>query len=314
MKVIQLVLNISLAALLVGCKTTIPVTEPKIQSITERLELGGSNDVFVIAHRACWQESPENSVSAINECINAGIDMVEIDVRQTADGHLILMHDETVDRTTNGSGRVDQLTLESIKKMRLKAQDGGPESLVSDGAVPTLREVLNAAKAKIYINLDIKADLYEKAFELLEETETTDQILMKMVALPNDPKLRTAKFLGRTAFMPIIRQCREAEKGICSPDLNEVLPGYFDLDPVAYEIVFQSEDYLRDGLSLMKSDRARIWVNTLQAHHAAGHLDAEAAQNPDAHWGYLMDLGANMIQTDKPIVLIEYLRSKGLHK
>src|SRR5690606_30766812 len=83
-----------------------PAGHARIEDLRRRLETPRADDVMVVAHRACWKEAPENSVAAIQDCIEMGVDMVEIDVQATADGQLVLMHDDTVDRTTNGSGRV----------------------------------------------------------------------------------------------------------------------------------------------------------------------------------------------------------------
>ena len=60
--------------------------------------------ILVVSHRADWRNAPENSLQAIQNCIDMGVDMVEIDLKRTKDGHLILMHDKTIDRTTTGKG------------------------------------------------------------------------------------------------------------------------------------------------------------------------------------------------------------------
>ena len=91
-----------------------------IAQLKDRLENPQKNDVMVTAHRACWRYSPENSLKGIEECINMGVDMIEIDVRMSKDGHLIVIHDETVDRTTNGKGEVADLTLNELRKLKLR--------------------------------------------------------------------------------------------------------------------------------------------------------------------------------------------------
>ena len=78
-----------------------PIT---INDLIENLEDSNNKEIMVIAHRGDWRNAPENSIQAIKSCIDMGVDMVEIDVRETKDGHLVLMHDETIDRTTNASG------------------------------------------------------------------------------------------------------------------------------------------------------------------------------------------------------------------
>ncbi len=296
-----------------GCISRDVEANDKLTALKRRLEFPKSGGVMVVAHRSCWRDSAENSLTAVATCIQQGVDMVEIDVHRTGDGYLVSIHDDTVDRTTNGSGPVAEMTLAEIRALRLKKGEGGPQAPLTGWQVPLLEEMLLAAKGKILINLDVKEAVYDEALALVEMLGMTDQVLIKMVALPGEESLQTAAFLGKTYFMPIIRQCRPEKVGmICSKDLSDVLPGYQQFSPVAYEIVFHQEDYLLDGIGEVKKQNRRLWVNTLQRHHAAGHMDHKAIANPDAHWGHLIDLGADMIQTDNPFELVDYLKARGL--
>lgn len=118
---------------------------------------------------------PENSLEAIRQAVSAKADMIEIDVRMTSDGVLVLMHDKDIERTTTGSGAVSALTYEELKKIRLKSG-----SHVSDETLPTLQEALLAGKGQIYFNLDIanKDIPAHKIVALLEETGMTGQVLL----------------------------------------------------------------------------------------------------------------------------------------
>ena len=78
---------------------------------------GKSNYVMIFAHRGNWRGAPENSLQAYKQCIDGGIDGVEIDVHMTKDSAIVMMHDDTVDRTTTGTGLVSDYTLEEIKKL-----------------------------------------------------------------------------------------------------------------------------------------------------------------------------------------------------
>jgi glycerophosphoryl diester phosphodiesterase len=84
---------------------------------------GKSNYVMIFAHRGNWRGAPENSLQAYKQCIDGGIDGVEIDVHMTKDSAIVMMHDDTVDRTTTGTGLVSDYTLEEIKKLNLKKYD-----------------------------------------------------------------------------------------------------------------------------------------------------------------------------------------------
>ncbi len=114
--------------------------------------------IWVCAHRAQTYygkrigDIPENSIEAIQRAFEAGAEMVEIDVRTTADGELVLMHDETIDRMTNGSGPVGEISLAMLKRLNLKDSDGN----LTSNRVPTLAEALVAGRGKVYFDLDLK--------------------------------------------------------------------------------------------------------------------------------------------------------------
>ncbi len=101
---------------------------------------------LVISHAACAGHAPENTLAGIRKAIELGSEAIEIDVQLSADGVPVLMHDLTVDRTTNGSGEVAELTA-----AELQALDAGGEP------VPTLAEVLDLTKSKVLLVMEIKA-------------------------------------------------------------------------------------------------------------------------------------------------------------
>ncbi|HEX7367240.1 MAG TPA: glycerophosphodiester phosphodiesterase family protein [Pelobium sp.] len=123
---------------------------PSRMSLKEKLSsLNGK--IMVCAHRANHENAPENSLKSVTDAIAEGIDMIEIDVRETKDGELVLMHDATLDRTTNGSGKVSDYLLKDLRKFNLYKSNG----TLTDLTIPTLQEVLLASRGKIYIDLDI---------------------------------------------------------------------------------------------------------------------------------------------------------------
>ncbi len=270
--------------------------------------------VMIVAHRGCWSPAaPENSLAAIRHCESIGVDIIEIDVALTSDGTPVLMHDDTVDRTTDGSGAIIELPLERVRGLRLRSGLGGRDAELTDEAIPTLEEALEYLRGRFLVNLDMKAEAFDQAYDVVAELGMQDQTLMKMSALPDDPDLRNARFLGQTLFMPIIRECTERTDGLaCADSLSSVAPGYSQYDPIAYEVVYSTSDFLREGVAVMQSMGGRIWVNTLDPTLAGGHTDALAVTDPDAHWGHVIRDGANIIQTDQPALLLDYLQRQGL--
>lgn len=102
--------------------------------------------VLRIGHRGAAGHAPENTLAAIQKGIALGVDFVEIDVRRTADGALVLLHDETVNRTTNGKGRLDRLSLQEVKTFNA----GNGEH------IPTLEEALKVVAGKTGLMVELK--------------------------------------------------------------------------------------------------------------------------------------------------------------
>lgn len=259
--------------------------------------------VMVVAHRGCWKTTAENALSAIRLCRGMGVDMVELDVQRTKDGYLILMHDWTVDRTTNGSGRVSELTLAQIKALRLRAGDGGPDAPLTNEAPPTFAEAMEAARGGILVNVDAKGDVNLQVVDELTRLGLLNHAVLKSAASPDEPTVRALLRTPGVLFMPILREA----DGIEAADTLARYPR--DLPSV--DILSASEAYLRRGAPAVRSHGARLWANTLQPGHAHGHVDALALADPDAHWGKLISVGVSMIQTDEPEALMAWLKSCG---
>lgn len=110
--------------------------------------------VQIIAHRANSGYSPENTLVGIRQAFDEGADAVEVDVRMTKDGELVLMHEEDISRTTDGSGLVYDISLAELKKL-----DAGSwfSPFYTGEQVPTLTEALKAAKGRGKLLLDVKS-------------------------------------------------------------------------------------------------------------------------------------------------------------
>ena len=120
----------------------------------------------IIAHRGYSSRYPENTVSAIRAAADAGADMVEIDVQLTKDNEIVVIHDQSVYRTTNGSGLVKDLTLEQIR-----ALDAGSkfDPKFAGERIPTLEEAIDAVYGKAMLNIEVKNVGSEAARKLMAE-------------------------------------------------------------------------------------------------------------------------------------------------
>ena len=112
----------------------------------------------VCAHRGAMDTHPENTVPAFREAVRLGVQMIELDVRMTKDGHLVIMHDPTVDRTTDGHGAVAEKTLQEIEQL----DAGSWKSPEFKGVrVPTFEEVLEVIPDNIWLNVHVKGSSRE---------------------------------------------------------------------------------------------------------------------------------------------------------
>jgi glycerophosphoryl diester phosphodiesterase len=134
----------------------------------------------VSAHRGASSKAPENTLAALDAAWRDGATLAEIDVRLTRDGHVVLMHDRTVNRTTTGRGPVEAMTLEEIRAL----DAGGWFADAFRGErVPTLREVVAWARGKLVLLVELKnypfrdGPLVERTVELIDETASADHVV-----------------------------------------------------------------------------------------------------------------------------------------
>ena len=281
------------------------MAQTRVDEIREQLLSRNENSVIVVAHRGDWRNFPENSLEGIESAILMGVDVVELDVQRTSDGVFILMHDQSLDRTTTGRGKIAETEWEQIAKLKLRNGCG----VATDQKVPTLEQALLLCKDRVMINLD-KADRYfDEIFPLLEKTGTTNLVIMKGGSAPAQVKEKFGKYLSQVIYMPIVN--------ISKADGEEMVANHLELlEPVAFELCFSTDN--SPALSKMKDTlkgRSLIWINTLWASLCAGHHDDVSLKDIDNGYGYVIDkLGARIIQTDRPQFLLDYLRSRDLHK
>lgn len=276
----------------------------RVDSIVSRLEDPDTRSVIVVAHRGDWRHSVENSLQAVQNAIDMQVDVVEIDVRKTADGRLILMHDATIDRTTNGRGEVASLTFDSIRRCRLKAPDG----TLTDLLVPTLDEVFELGRDRILFNIDKGFDIFDDVFFLADSLGVARQVLMKGTQPADRVQEALGKYLDRIVYMPIVHLDKEGA-------LEAIADFQEKIRPAAYELLY-GNDTTRVPLEAEKmlAGRALIWYNTMWKGMAGSRYDDRAETEPDSVYGVLIDsLGARIIQTDRPGPLIRYLEARGQH-
>lgn len=264
----------------------------------ERRLAGPDGEVMVVAHRGCWRGVSENTLDAVRACIAFGVDMVELDVRRTADGQLVLMHDDTLDRMTDGQGLVADHTLAQLQALRVKAEKGGPAAALTDRRIPTYAQALDLAKGRILINVDAKADVYEEAYEMAVARGMGEQVLLKS-GEPVEVVQAQSWWSAKIRYNPNIRPDR------LGADPLAVIDSYKALKPVGYEINVKAIPAAKPLAEHLQKACARLWVNSLNTKEAA--FDDQALVDPDAVWGAMTAAGIGAIQTDNPLPLKVWL-------
>jgi glycerophosphoryl diester phosphodiesterase len=230
----------------------------------------------------------ENSLASTKQSIRSGVDIVEVDVRTTKDGHLVLMHDSRIDRTTTGKGKIEDLTLAEIRKFRLRA----PYGRISEETVPTFEEFLKVTKGKIMVDVDMKTDNVTGILEAVKRTGTSGEVFY--FDDDYDQLDRIRELDASAQIMPRARSYQMADSA-----LTRFSPPIVHIDPS-----FNTEEV---G-DLLRENHARIWINAL------GEVDCyiRYGEGKEA-LKELVKNGANMIQTNEPELLLQLLKSEGLH-
>lgn len=274
------------------------VERSAVDRIIDLLYRPDTSYVLVGTHRGAWRSAPENTLPAIEHCIDMGVEIVEIDVRQTFDGHLVVIHDSSLDRTTNGTGKIAERTLAYIRSLRTKDHTGR----LTDIPVPTLSEVMLTAKGRVLIMIDKGNDYFAEIQAVLIETKTVDHgLFIEPYTWPDARKVVGDFLLENAHYVPRIKD------NWADPAAH--MAAYLPSATVpAFELRFTTDDSA--VLDLAREDH-RNWVTTLTPDMCAGHDDGLAQSDPDAAWGWCLAQGANILLTDYPAELITYLQNRG---
>jgi glycerophosphoryl diester phosphodiesterase len=251
-----------------------------------------SDTVYVCAHRAVHLtlsnvDYPENSMTAINVAIANKIDLFECDVRNTVDGVLVLLHDATVDRTTNGTGTLNKMYYADVKKLKLKNYTSN--ALTTD-TVPTLKQVLATSKNQIFIALDIdgKASVAD-VLKMVQDMDMVDNVMFFTASqtdvsyLISNGAIAMPSCYNNNTYGTYIQ--------------NNLKPLIFQTDISGY-----NEEWIS-----MKTGNIKIYDNVYLLTSTLPTTDNWAQLNVD------LQNGVNIVQTDYPIEMLAYLKSKRKH-
>jgi glycerophosphoryl diester phosphodiesterase len=235
--------------------------------------------VVAISHRGEHLQRPENTMPAFEEAIRVGADFIEVDVQTTADGKLVLSHDATVDRCTNGKGRVGEMTFEQVETLDAGIKKG-PE--YAGTKIPTFDQALDLARGKIGIYVDVKNATAEDLVTHIDGHGMTDHVVIYCKA-------------------NLCKEIQNLNPNLkVMPESNSVEHSQMLIDLLHPKVIaFGAGDFKPEVIAVVKQANAGVYVDRM------GTTDA-----PEG-WQSAIDAGADGIQTDRPGPLVEYLREKG---
>ena len=255
------------------------------QPLTSKKLPTAKNKIIVIAHRGDHTLAPENSLLAIQNAINDGADYVELDIRTSLDSQLVLMHDATVDRMTNGHGKISEMKFDSIRSLQLYNKNNAASETFT---VPTFEEALSICKNKINIYLDFKNADVKKVYEAILAAHMQDQIVVYI----NTP-IQYVEWRKQVPSMPLILSLNTKVK-----DSTEM---FKYLSNVNIDILDGNwNEYTQETVRASLSKGVPVWA------------DMQAAIEDEAYWNKGIELGLSGIQTDHPKELIQYLKKLSL--
>jgi glycerophosphoryl diester phosphodiesterase len=295
--------------------TTTQAQPQQLDALVKQFRNPTANVVLVAAHRGDWRNAPENSINALDRCLKMGVDIMETDVQKTKDGFLVLMHDKTLNRTTTGTGKISDWTLDSLKTLKLKQGQG----IAVNERIPTLEEAMLFAKGKpILIQLDKSWDYFPECYAVLKKTGTVRQAIFKGKETLDQLRQKHGTLMDSIQYMPMVWPMDYNIYGETAAHPARFVNGFLttDFKPIGFEVIINKEDspVLLEAVPAIQKSGITVWINTLWDELCASHADEAAILNPDANWGWVLARGANVIQTDRPKELLDYLRMKKLHE
>lgn len=243
------------------------------------------NAIVVIAHRGNHINAPENTIAAYSNAIKAGADYVEIDLRTTKDSQLVIMHDGSVNRMTNGTGKVSSLTWLELQQLKV-IDKNHPEW--AEQAIPLFSDVLKLCKGKINIYLDFKDADVKATYDALVKADMQQSVIVYINAAHQFTAWKTiAPQIPLMVSLPDTVTSATAIRSFIKQYPVSILDGSY----TAYNI-----EMVKTALQ----NNIPVWPDI-----------QSATEGPD-EWEKAINIGFTGLQTDHPEALILYLKNKKL--
>lgn len=270
------------------------------------IQQAAANKVLIAAHRgAAGGNIPCNTLAAFKTALRQGTDIIELDISRSGDGVLYVFHPGMELHFLRSDALIPQMTASQVDAMRVVNQDGTPTAY----GVPRLEEALKELQGKCYINLDKFWTCPEEIGAMVRRLGMQDQVLIKTTAAKEN-FARVEECAWDIPYMVIAQDCDDFTQTLLSRKMRYI----------GVEALFKTEDAPIAQTAYLQKMRERgliTWVNSivydykavLAAHH---NDDIAVSEGEDLGWGWLIDRGFGIIQTDWPLMLHHYLRKRGL--
>lgn len=240
----------------------------------------------ICAHRGANETHPENTLAAFKEAVRLGAHMVEFDVQITKEKYLVIMHDKSVDRTTNGKGLISELTLAEIKKLDAgswKSQEFKGEK------VPTLREALAVFPKNIWLNIHLKGnkDLGEATAKVLI---SEGRIHQGVIACGNKAEKGVKNVSRRIMICNMERQSDRNEY------IRKTVHGKYTFIQLLKK---RNDNRLQDDIKILKQNKIKV-------NYFFGDTESEVME--------LFDLGVDFVLTNKLGEILTVAEQMGINR
>ena len=271
------------------------------------LHLYNNDNVQIVAHRgAAGSNIPCNTIPAFDIALKGGASILEMDLFKSADGEIFIFHTGKEPYQLNKDIDLTQLNSNEIRQLSLINVDFN----ATHWGINTFDEVLEHFKGRCILNLDRIGDCIPDVIKVVERHNMKDQVLLKHAPIPSVLKI-IEDVAPDYMFMPIYM-----EEDIASEMIERMNINY-----IGAELVFKTEEspvIQPEYIESMKKRGKTLWGNAVLYNYkiplSAGHTDdVSMIDDPDKGWGWLVDHGFDIIQTDWTYQCCKYLKDRGIN-
>ncbi|HMA99682.1 MAG TPA: glycerophosphodiester phosphodiesterase family protein, partial [Spirochaetota bacterium] len=280
-----------------------------LKKLIKILKKADPRKIMVAARNAAFPDLPPNSEPAIRKLIKAGVDIVELTVRPTADRHFVMAGDNNLSKLTSAHGHISKKKLSQLTNLDLKFPREKQKKSGNYGKLLSFEQALAVCRDKILVSLAYRDREMEALLDIVRQQKMLGQVIFKLRWSERSAQtfLSLRNQYPDLLFMFKMRH-RSAEDLLSAIDFA---------DPVAIEIFFEStQNDIYDYTQFVSQMNCRAWVDTYftSAKRNSGLNDQKAAEDPEKVYGQLIKDGFTIINTAKPLYLLSYLKEKELHR